>query len=221
MKIDNYTLTVLKNFAKINPSIEIKEGNTIRTFEPSSKAIFADATVDTIFEKQFAIYNLDRFLSVLSMFNDPELTFNDKSVIISGDGKKTEYLYTDSINIKKPSDKKINMPSIDIEFKLKLDDMKNIDKAASILSLPNVVVFGDGKEMFLMAEDSENPTTDTHSISLGEIDKEFKVVFKKENLRMLPSDYNVSISSKGISRFESEDDKLTYYIAVEAKYSNF
>jgi hypothetical protein len=42
------------------------------------------------------------------------------------------------------------------------------------------------------------------------------VNLKVENLKMLPGDYEVSISSKKISRFKSPSSDLVYYVAVEA-----
>ena len=81
MKISTNTLNVLKNFAKINPSIVVQEGNVLKTISPS-RTIMAKGTVDTTFDKKFAIYNLDRFISTVSLFNDPELKFGEKSVEI-------------------------------------------------------------------------------------------------------------------------------------------
>ncbi len=45
--------------------------------------------------------------------------------------------------------------------------------------------------------------------------KKFNVVMKKENLKIIPGDYNVSISSKGISYFKSVNTDLEYWIALE------
>ena len=39
--------------------------------------------------------------------------------------------------------------------------------------------------------------------------------FKTENLKMVVGDYNVHISSKGISHFENMTTKLDYWIALE------
>ena len=42
----------------------------------------------------------------------------------------------------------------------------------------------------------------------------FKAIFKAENIKIIPGDYEVSISSKGISHFSGES--VEYYIAVES-----
>ena len=84
MKIDTNTINVLKNFSKINPSILIQEGNLLKTIS-TNKTIMAKATVSTEFGRRFAIYNLDRFISTLSLFADPDLKFAEQFVDISDD----------------------------------------------------------------------------------------------------------------------------------------
>ena len=41
------------------------------------------------------------------------------------------------------------------------------------------------------------------------------VFFKRENLKIIPGDYTVSISSKGISHFKNKAENLEYWIALE------
>lgn len=213
MKIDNSTVNVLKNFAKINPSIIVQEGNVLKTISPT-KTIMAKAKVKTEFSKRFAIYNLDRFISIISTYTDPEFKFGDKSVDISDERKKTHYVYASEETVTKAPEKEINLPSVDVKFTLTEEDLRNVEKDASILALPEIVVSGDGKKMYLQAADTKNPTGDVSSIEIGETDKTFKAIFKAENIKIIPGKYEVDISSKGISRFSGEE--VEYYIAVES-----
>lgn len=213
MKIDTDTLNVFKNFAKINPSIVVQEGNVLKTISPT-KTIMAKAKVKTDFGKRFAIYNLDRFISIVSTFTDPEFKFGDKSVDISDNNRKTHYVYADENTVTKAPDREINLPSVDVTFKLTNTDLKDVEKAAGILALPEIAVVGDGNNLLLQAVDTKNPTGDVYSIQIGTTDKTFKAIFKAENIKIIPGDYEVSISSKGISRFVHED--VEYFIAVES-----
>lgn len=213
MKIDTDTVNVLKNFAKINPSIVVAEGNVLKTISPT-KTIMAKAKVKTDFDKRFAIYNLDRFISIVSTFTDPEFKFGDKSVDISDNNKRQHYVYADENTVTKAPEKDINLPSVDVSFKLTNESLRDVEKAAGILGLPEIVVVGDGKTISLQAADSKNPTGDVYSITIGETDKAFKAIFKAENIKIIPADYEVNISSKGISHFVHED--VEYYIAVES-----
>jgi len=216
MKISTNTVNVLKNFAKINPSILIQEGNTLKTISPS-KTIMAKANVDTNFSNKFAIYNLDRFLSTMSLFNDPDLTFGDKSVSISEGERKTEYVYSEEATVTKAPEKEINLPSVDVTFTLTNEHLKDVEKAAGVLGLPEILVVGDGSTVYLQAADSKAPNGDVYSIKIGETNKTFKAIFKAENIKIIPGEYEVSISSRGISHFSGKEAE--YWIAVEQSSS--
>ena len=213
MKISTNTVNVLKNFAKINPSIVIAEGNVLKTISPS-KTIMAKAKVETEFDKRFAIYNLDRFISTMSLFNDPDLKFGDKSVVISDSNKKSQYTYADESTVTKAPDKEIKLPSVDVTFALTNDNLKDVEKAAGVLALPEIAVVGDGTTVSLQAIDTKNPSGDVYSVEIGTTDKVFKAIFKSENIKIIPGDYQVSISSAGISNFSGKE--VDYWIAVEA-----
>jgi hypothetical protein len=203
----------LKNFAKINPSIVVQEGNVLKTISPT-KTIMAKAKVKTDFDRRFAIYNLDRFISIVSTFTDPDFKFGDKSVDISDNNRKTHYVYADESTVTKAPEREINLPSVDVTFRLTNDNLKDVEKAAGILALPEIVVMGDGKNLYLQAADSKNPSGDIYSVQIGDTDKAFKAIFKAENIKIIPGDYDVNISSKGISHFVHDD--VEYYIAVES-----
>lgn len=213
MKLDASTINVLKNFADINASLFVKQGNVLKTISPS-KTIMATSTVSVSFERSFAIFDLKRFLATLSLFEDPELSFNERSVTISSDSRKVSYTYADESVIMKAPDKELVLPSVDVEFKLTKENLRSIEKALGILGLPEFVVVGDGKTITLNAADTKNPSGDVYSINIGETDKVFKVIFKIENLKIIPDDYDVKVCSKGFSSFKGE--KVDYFISVEA-----
>lgn len=213
MRLTTNTVNVLKNFSKINPSILVQEGATLKTISPS-KTIMAKAKVDNEFARRFAIYNLDRFISTVSLFNDPELSFGERSVEIFDGNRKSQYTYADESTITKAPDKEINLPSVDVKFTLSHENLKDVEKASGVLSLPEIVVFGDGTNVFIQAADTKNPSGDVYSINIGDTNKVFKAIFKAENIKIIPGDYEVSISARGISHFSGKD--VEYWIAVES-----
>ena len=93
------------------------------------------------------------------------------------------------------------------------ENLKDVEKAAGVLGVPEIVVFGDGKTVFLQAADTKNPSGDVYSINIGETDKTFRAIFKFENIKIIADDYDVTISSKGISHFSGKNAE--YWIAVE------
>ena len=182
-----------------------------------NKTIMAKANVDTEFVKRCAIYNLDRFISTISLFQDPELKFGEKAVSINDSNKNSDYYYADENAIKTPPDREIKLPSVDVSVNITNDNIKNVEKALGLLSVPEILITGDGTSVYLQAADSKNPTGDVHSIKIGETDKTFRAIFKAENIKVLPGDYSVEVCSKGISRWFNND--VEYFIAVESSSS--
>jgi hypothetical protein len=214
MKLDQRTLQVLKNFSGINPSILFRPGNVVKTVTPT-KTILAKATLEQEFSNTFAIYDLNRFLSVLSLFDDPDLEMGENSVVIRSGRKKVNYVYADQNTIVAPKEgKEINFPSSDINFELTNEAYSDVTKALGVLRQPEIAVVGDGNTITLQTVNSKDPTSDVYSVEVGETDKTFNCIFKAENLRLLPDTYQVDIASAGISRFKSND--VEYFIAVEA-----
>jgi len=80
MKLSDNTLTILKNFAGINNSILVKEGNRLRTISVA-KNILAEADITEEFPRDFAIYDLNQFLNGLSLHQDPDLDFKEDSYL--------------------------------------------------------------------------------------------------------------------------------------------
>jgi len=67
MKLNAKTLDVLKNFYSINPSLVVKEGNTLATIS-TNKTVLAKATVPDTFPNRFAMYNLGRFINSVTSY---------------------------------------------------------------------------------------------------------------------------------------------------------
>jgi len=214
MNIDAQTLVVLKNFSTINPSLVFKPGNVIKTVS-GNKTVMAKATVPTSFPKECGIYNLNRFISALSLFDKADLGF-EKDWVSIGDGKRSsKYVYAALETIKNsPPEKDIVLPSIEASFTLTNDALSAVQKAAGIFDLDEYHVVGAEGKLLLQANTSKNPTGDVFTVELGDTDKTFKAIFLSTNISFIPGDYEVSISSKGIAHFAGVE--VEYWVAVEA-----
>lgn len=216
MKLDLTTIQVLKNFSLINQSLYFRTGSEQSTIAPT-KTIFAKANLKQSFDLDFAIYDLPRFLSVVSLFKDPDIVFGEKSLQIISGSQKIQYTYADPESIVRPPDKNIKPPRSDIQFTLTPDIFASVMKATGALSVPEVGIIGKSGRIFISAFDHKNPTGDTYAYEIGETEKSFRVIFKAEYMKMIPSNYNVSISSDGIAYFKS--DIVEYWITVEGSSS--
>ena len=216
MKLEAKTINILKNFTTINPSILFTPGNVLATISPQ-KTIYAKASISEEFETQFGIFDLSRFLSVISLLNDPDLEIHDKSVKISNGKQQVVYVFSDPSVIVSPPAKSIKFDKdTAVKFNLSQDNLQNIMKAVGVLSLPEVHIEGDGSKIYLKGANSENPTGDTYKIEVGETDKEFSSIFKVDNLKLMPTNYTVYVGDKS-GYFKS--DEIEYWIAVESKKS--
>lgn len=214
MKLDQRTLQVLKNFGSINPNILFKTGNILKTVTPT-KTILAKATLAQEFPSDFAIYDLNKLLSVLSLFDEPDIDVGEKSLTIKSGRKRVNYVFADVNSIVAPkSDKEVQFPEVDVSFELTNESLSDVLKALGVLRQPEVAIVGNGSTISLQTTNSKDPTSDEYSIEVGETDKNFTFIFKAENLRLLPDTYSVDIASRGIARFVSKD--VEYYIAIEA-----
>ena len=222
MKLSKHTLNMLKNFSDINMSIEIKEGNILRTVSVQ-KNILAQAELEDSFPQDFAIYELNRFLGAVSLFDDPEFQFNGKSANIGTTKHSVDYVYCDPSMIVTPPENNINFPDPEVKFTLSQDALSQIMKASNVLGTPEIAIEGGPNPndvIRLKALDVNNESTDTFKVVLDEKSGHtFRFVFKTENMKMIPGNYDVEISSKGISHFTLQGQKLEYWIATESTSS--
>jgi len=215
MKLSESTLSLLKNFSTINQSILFKKGTRLRTISVM-KNILAEATVSEELPKDFGIYDLNQFLNGLSLHNSPELDFaNDNHVVIKEGRSRSKYFFADPQVIVTPPEKEMNLPSEDVTFDLSTEQLDKLLKAAAIYQLPDLAVVGANGVVKIVVRDKKNDTSNDFSITVGETDKNFSFNFKVENIKILPGNYEVVVSSKLLSRFRSKNQDLTYFIALE------
>jgi hypothetical protein len=161
---------------------------------------------------------LNEFIGVLSTMSNPNLTFHDKYVMLSQEnGACTKYFYAEPSVVISP-EKDIVMPSEEINFTLLEKQYNDLLKMSSILQLNDILVKGCPKSngQYLAVTNKKNDTSNDYSVKVGEdVTEPYKMYFKTENLKMVAGDYNVHISSKGISHFENMVTKLDYWIALE------
>lgn len=214
MKLSENTINLLKNYAAINPMILVKEGNVLSTISPS-RSILAKATVEESFPQQFAIYELPRFLGVLSLFKEPDIEFGEKQLRIVSGRQSVNYTYADPSTIISPPNREIVFPGAQVEFTISQQDLQRIVRATGVLQLKSVVVIGDGEKIFIAAASAKNPTADSFSIEVGETDKRFEIFYSAENIiKLISADYTVKISEEGLTHFVATN--VEYFMASEA-----
>jgi len=210
------TLSVLKNFSTLNSNILVKPGNVLRTITPSKNGM-AEATIEETFDVEFGIWDLSKFLGVISLFSAPKFEFGEKSVVIhGGNGSRVTYFYSEPRLLTTPT-KNVNMPSISLSVDITEKTFAELQKASSVLQLPDLSFVNENDRIMAVVSDLQDPTTNNYKVDVGEnkSNSEFSLNFKIENIKILPGDYTIEFSKNVVGQFTNETLDLKYWFAME------
>jgi len=217
MKLSKRTQAILKNFAGINQSIVINPGNVLQTIS-NVKDVFAKATIEETFETKVSIYDVNEFLGVLSLFEDPELEFTANSVKLSQGNMTQTYYYADSSVITQPPEKGVSLPSVEVNASLTREQMMSLVKAAGLNDATSLT-FTDGN---VKVWNSQSPNANTFQITgVSETNANYELSIAVEKLKMVADDYDIEICAKGLSHFTGKQNSIQYFVALQpnGKYS--
>jgi hypothetical protein len=215
MKLSENTINILKNFSSINPGLSVKPGQTLRTISKQQN-VLAKATVTENFSDEMVIFDLNRFLGVVTSLDDPDISLSGKKLKIKAGGNETLYGLSDESMIIAPPAKDLKVENAEVNFTLTKESLSQVLKIAGVMGLSNIAVIGNGKKITFVTLNAVDSESDTFSIEVDASKAKFKFIFTTENLKMIPGNYTVAISSKGIAYFKNNSDPIEYWIATEA-----
>jgi len=215
MKISETTINILKNFSSINSGLSVKPGQTLRTISKQQN-VLAKATVTENFLDEIVIFDLNRFLGVVTSLNDPDISISGKKLSIKSGGDETLYGLSDESMIVAPPAKDLKVENAEVNFTLSKENLSQVLKISGVMGLSNIAVIGNGKKITFVTLNAVDNESDTFSVDVGATKAKFKFIFNTENLKMIPGNYTVAISSKGIAYFKNNSDPIEYWIATEA-----
>lgn len=218
MKFCNETLSLLKNFASINTNIIFKQGDTVSTIS-NAKNVFAKATIKETIPNEFAIYDLNSMLAMLTIVDGQDIEFGDKCLTVTSPAGKFEYYYSNPEIV-------TGAPAGEIEhvvtykFKMTAEDIQMVLKAAAITGAPTMSVTNKNQVVTLSVSDRKNDTASNFKKSLGTSFDNFDVFVAVENLKVIPDAYEVSVAKTANGKakflhFKHESRQLQYWIACE------
>lgn len=215
MRLSKETFNILKNFSAINSNILIKPGNRIKTVS-TGKNIFAEANVQEDFDTEVGIWDLNKFLGVISMFNNPDLEFHDKYVEISNGRSSVKYYYSEPSLLTVPP-KDVKMPDVMFSFDLDEKDLNEILKASSILQVSNLNIVAKDGEIKIVVSDEKDDTSNSFSVTVNEdySGPDYVGLLDVSDIKFLPGSYKVELSKGIVSRFKHNTQDLSYYIAIK------
>lgn len=217
MQLSESTLAVLKNFATIQPNVILAEGNVVKTIA-EAKNVMSVATLDQTFDKSVGIYNLDEFLSVLSLVDSPDLNFHDDFVTVQSSAGRSQvkYFYSDQSILTSPA-KDIPMPEAEVEFTLDEGTLGKLRRAAGALGHEKMTItFTEGGILLTVVDNTDSTSNAFEIVVPGTCQSEdFTFVMNIANLKLIAGDYEVKVSSKLISHFKNTSTDIEYFIALE------
>jgi len=149
------------------------------------------------------------------------LEFENKAVLVHGGGQKIRYFFSESDILTTPQ-KDIQMPEPELGVNIEEDKLNQIRKAAAVLGHTELAITGSNGVITASVLDTRDSTSNLFEIDLDKDNScknEFNFVMSIPNLKLLPGDYFVSISSKLISNWTNSNYPVDYFIALEKNSS--
>jgi len=225
MKLSKETLDTLKKVYEVNQSVKFVEDEKVVKVKSTDNTLLMHAPIEEAFPRNFHVYDLREFMSVVSIINEPVLDFSDdKFLKIESEDKsqKLRYLESDPQFVQSYTEKEPKMPSIDFKVEVTAEQFSSVVKAAQTMKLDFVGFVCDGEQITLSAfnkNNGDNNITNNFAIELAEGDTEFEMFYKidSQNIGVLLGEGNLTfeVSSKKISKVQAESGK-TFWIAMNA-----
>jgi|TARA_Y100000385_G_C12971475_1_gene584219 hypothetical protein len=219
--MQNETMEVIRNFGTINQNLVFKQGNVLRTVA-DAKNVLAKAVLDEEFPQDFGIYDVGEFMNVFNLIEDGTVAYEDKHMHIANTKASINYFYSDIEMLTNPPEKDLAMPDAEVTFTLTQEILGQLRKAAAALGHKSIhIKESDDGLVALSIADTQNSTSNDFTLSVegtfNQTGNSVPLSINIDNLKLLPGDYEVEVSSKLISKFVHTDKNLTYWIALEKK----
>ena len=202
MRLSDTTTKVLKNFASINPSILLNEGQTIRTISPQ-KNVMAQAVTDEPITDSMCLYDINQFLNIVESIDDCVINVNSSKAILSNpqNTQNSTVFFADPSVIVTPPEKNINVKNEQFTFNLSDKELVKILRMASLCNAEELILQqrNDGT-VLCKVTNTANPTSNDFSLvveatnSTGET--ELPATLEVAKLNFIKDTYEVHVYEK-------------------------
>jgi hypothetical protein len=172
----------------------IQPGNVLKTVS-SGRNIYAEAKIAEEFDVAVPIWDLNKFLGSVSMFNNPDLEFHDTHVVITNGRSSITYYYSEPSLLTVPT-KELKMPKTKVSFDLDEQDLNEILKASSILQVTDLKMIGNDGKFRIMVDDATQSTANNFEIVLDEnyTGDDFDGTINVSEIKFIPGSYSVELT---------------------------
>lgn len=209
------TLDILKNFATINSGILIRKSNILRSVSVE-KNILARALVPDTFTQEFAIYNLNEFLSTYRLFENPTVAYNQDHLLLKDNDSQVKYKYSSPTVVVAAPEKDLSIDEPLIEFELSAEYLDRLTKAAAVMQFSTLEISGAGLRAFNHKNGGGNEFRSTpKNIKVNDGAGSHNIAINL--LKVIPATYKVKVSDRFVQLDGNVDGvDLRYAIAIDS-----
>lgn len=214
--MDKQALAVLKNYSTINQGISVKKGNELETIsiDQAIYSTFKLGASDVPFPMDFSIYDLNGFLSIVSLYDEPVFEFQEDCIIIGPENEQYKYHYSEPSIIDSPPET-INFPEVDFSFFLGAEKLAKLMKFANV-SGANSIKFEKVDNMvvgtvFDRSGASDNEFTYHIDQFTGQ---DFTAVVDIDKLKVLNGSYTIGVKDNSFIKMSAENQSIEYFIIM-------
>lgn len=222
MQLSDTTIAILKNCSQLQSHILIEAGNTIRTVN-SFKTTMLKCTVQETFENEVRLHNLNDFIRMLSLFDEPQFSFDKDQVLIYDENSSMVYGYSDREDLVVETR---DPPEMEVfaEFQVTNEQLSKVTRAAQMNKVEDIGFFCDNSRISVKAHDKSRITREFKVSLDGHSDQDFVVYLKHgrkcAKLTLLPLDYTVAVGKLNGQvavrfKFISDGVEISYLVAAE------
>jgi hypothetical protein len=213
MKFTSEQVSILKTLSKINEQMYFTSNTLGLSSNDKNCIVYYDW--DVIWKKSFGIYDMKSFLSVLSLYKEPELIEEETNIIIKEGREKTTIKHTSKQCIICPPDKETIFTSINNQnklhdtFKITKDEMSHLLLQTNVLKTQHIV-FNVNE---ITSLNKNNSAVTNFTLQIEGMNSPEKTLDRTHFVNMRESSYTVKIMDNVVI-FTDDVNKITYIFSL-------
>lgn len=218
MRLSTETLEILNSFRDINQSIVIYPGNIVRTKSEDNR-ILAEAFVEEVFQREFALYHIKGFLDAYNILGSPELFFTEDNYVLLQEGKsEIKYYFCDPSLVTSPAPHlNFQLKSKEVCFQLSQTEFNKMMRMTTFDSDRKswIVDFvSEGKDILLNVYHKNDPSKPSYSTVIGEADNRFCFRCYLDSFFFINGSYDIVISKANFLEATNTKRQLRYVLPL-------
>jgi hypothetical protein len=224
------TKKVLDNFSKIAEQVILVEGTQQKVKGPGKGgAVLAVANLPEAWPKEIGIFNFDRFLGTLSLFEKPAIQFNaTDSVLITNDSKtapwQIKFKLSDTSTIERAPSKNFPVDNPAVEINLSKYTLEKLESAAGQLGLDRFTIAVSKDVVNITSANAKNPNSHVFQFTIPETEVKRHIAGFERSMRFqmghfnlfMKGDYSVLIGEKWpYAYLQNTSAPVSYYVTED------